>query len=206
MRPEMSRADTEGDRPQFELHRGGAPARPDRAPPGREYQELWFSVARLRWASLVLVPAEPGGSAAEVATALAEVGTRLRDAPVTAIVASRMDYASVRALTDLQPRLHEGRPWPATVEIEARPVAVEPANAANRPSNGARHDASLMPPLGRAIIAIQPVVDDPLGVAVAQAADAVVLCVEVGRTRMPNARRTIELIGAERVIGVVLVR
>jgi hypothetical protein len=187
----------------FTVYPGGLPARADSEAPSREYQELWFSMARLPWASLVLVPADHGGSAAEVATALADFGSKLRDTPVTAIVANRMDYASARALADLQPRLRSGppeRPWLASVEVEARPV--DPVRAAA----GGPHRDPPVPPMGRAIIAVQPVVDDPLGIAIAQAADAVVLCVELGKTRMPAARRTIALIGAERVIGAVLVR
>ncbi len=191
------------DQPPFTVYPGGGPVRSDAGPPPRQYQELWFSLARLPWASVVLAPADHGGSAAEVATALAQVGTRLRDTPVTAVVASRIDYASARALADLQPRLRDGRPWPGAIDVTARPLPAGPAAA---PSPAPMPEATLMPPLGRAIIAIQPVVDEPLGVAVAQAADAVVLCVELGKACMPAARRTIELIGAERVIGAVLVR
>ncbi len=185
----------------FTVYPGGQTSRGDGAPPGGEFQELWFSMARLPWASLVIVPVDPGASAASVATALADVGTRLRDAPVTAIVANRMDYGSARTLADLQPRLRGDRLALPSVEVEARPV-----DPAAPPSNGSSHMAAPVPPIGRAIIAIQPVVDEPLGIAVAQAADAVVLCIEIGKTRLPAARRTIDLIGADRVIGAVLVR
>ncbi len=197
-------SDMDADLSPFVVYPGGATARSDGTPPGREYQELWFSIARLHWASVVLVPADHGSSAADVATALAQAATALRDAPVTAIVANRMDNASVRTLVDLQPRLQEGRSWPASVEVEARPVAVG-AEGGLGPLRSV-HDAVPLPPLGRAIIAIQPVVDEVLGVAVAQAADAVLLCVELGKTHLRAARRTIELIGADRVIGVVLKR
>jgi hypothetical protein len=124
--------------------------------------------------------------------------------PVTAIVANRIDYASARALAELQPRLHDGRPWPAAVDVEAQPVAPEGTDPV--PPKRPALDAAPMPPVGRAIIAIQPVVDEPLGVEVAQAADAVVLCVQMGKARVPAARRTIDLIGRERVIGAVLLR
>ncbi len=192
----------------FAIYPGGLTARTDAPAPGREYQELWFSIARLQWASVVLVPADPGGSAAEVATALAQVGTQLRDTPVTAIVANRMDYAAARALAELQPRLLDGRAWPGAIEVAARPAAVAAVNGGPQPEPQIRpvRDATPLPPLGRAIIAIQPVVDEPLGVAVAQAADAVVVCVAMGKSRVPAVRRTIDLIGAERVIGAVLLR
>lgn len=198
--------DMNAEHPRFETYPGGLPGRSDEAP-GREYQELWFALARLQWASVVLVPADRGGSAADVATALAEVGTRLRDTPVTAIVASRMDYASVRALADLQPRLHAGGSWLAPVETAgAADGHGRPGAPAGRSKAGTARGTHSAPPIGRAIIAIQSVVEEPLGVAVAQAADAVVLCVELGRTRASAARRTVDLIGPERVVGAVIVR
>jgi hypothetical protein len=182
---------------QFAVYPGGQPGRS--APPGREYLELWFRLARIPWASVVLVPADAGTSVAEVATSLAEVGSSLRETPITAIVAESMDYGSARALAELQPRLTSGAAWKTTVEVEARPVDPEQ-------SEPPHHAATLLSPMGRAIISIQPVVDEPLGLAIAQAADAVVLCIEVGKTRLGAARRTMELIGPERIIGAFLVR
>jgi hypothetical protein len=60
-----------------------------------DFQGLWFTLARKRWNSLVLVPADEGDSAAGIATALADVGRRLRNTPVTFLVmAGSIDYAS----------------------------------------------------------------------------------------------------------------
>jgi len=59
---------------------------------------------------------------------------------------------------------------------------------------------------GRSIVAILPVVDERLGVVVARAADAVVLCVEMGRTRLAAIRRTVELIGRNRIAGCFVVK
>ena len=186
---------------QFAVFPGGQPGRAA-TPPGREYQELWFRLARIPWASLVLVPADGGTCAAEIATSLAEVGTSLREVPITAIVADRIDYDSARALSEMQPRLTEGSAQRATVDVEAEPVPPAPhGGAAAHP-----HVATALPPTGRAIIAIKPVVDEPLGIAIAQAADAVVVCVEMGRSRIGAVRRTIELIGAERVMGALVIR
>lgn len=186
----------------FVIYSGGATARNDGAPLPRELQALWFAIARLRWTSVVIVPADHGGSAADVATTLAQVGTQLRETPVTAIVANRIDYSSARMLADLRPPLNDGGPRPAAVAVEASPVAprgtdpVQPTRILH---------AAPLPPVGQAIIAIQPILDEPLGIAVAQAADAVVLCVRMGKSRLKAARRTVGLIGAERVIGSVLV-
>ena len=140
-----------------------------------EFQSLWFTLARMPWRSLVVVPAGEGGSAAAVATALADVGRRLRSSPVTFLVmAGPIDYASAGKIV---------------------------ASVARPPDDVRQRRA----PHGRVIVAIPPVVTEPLGIAVTDAADAVVLCIERGRTRSPSARRTIEMIGRDRIVGCVLV-
>lgn len=191
--------------PQYSVYPGGDPSRKG-DPPGREFQELWFALAQKPWASLVIVPADGEGSTATIATKLAEVGTRLRETPVTAIVTESLDYASVRSLLDLQPRIHDFQALPS-LEIEARVVPVEPTRwVPPEPSATPVRSATPMLPSGRVLIAIRPVVVEPLGVAIAQAADAVVLCINMGATRAKDARRSIELIGRERILGSILVR
>lgn len=192
----------------FAVYPGGQPGRTD-TPPGREYHELWFQLAQHGWASVVLVPAgRAAKSVSSVAMALADAGSRIWGSPVSAIIAESMDYLSTRVLAGLQPRA-EGRasaPWPRAVGIDAKVVEREAQVAGAPGASSVRHDAVLMPPAGRAIIAIHPVVEEPLGIAIAHGADAVVLCVEPGITRMKEARRTIELIGRSRIVGVFLVR
>jgi len=145
------------------------------SPRGLLYQSLWFRLARMPWRSLVVVPGDEGGSAVAVATALADVGRRLRATPVTFLVmVGPIDYASAGKIV-------------ASV---------------TRPPEGVQETSA---PHGRVIVAIPPVVSEPLGIAVTDAADAVVLCVEKGRTRTPSARRTIDMIGRERIVGCVLV-
>lgn len=58
---------------------------------------------------------------------------------------------------------------------------------------------------GRVIAAVGSVLTNQVGIPIATAADAVLLCVEMGRTDLASARRTIELIGAEKIIGCVTV-
>jgi hypothetical protein len=58
----------------------------------------------------------------------------------------------------------------------------------------------------RVIVAVRPVVAEPLGVTVALAADAAVVVAELGRTRLADIRRTVELLGRERLAGCVLLR
>lgn len=57
----------------------------------------------------------------------------------------------------------------------------------------------------QSIISIEPVADNPLGIAAAMAADAAVLVVALGRTSLLAARHTLEQIGADRFLGCVIV-
>lgn len=59
---------------------------------------------------------------------------------------------------------------------------------------------------GRTLVPIAQVVAEPAGAALAQRADAVLLCVERGRTRLADVRRTVALVGRARILGCVLVR
>ncbi|HSN13091.1 MAG TPA: hypothetical protein VLT61_00565 [Anaeromyxobacteraceae bacterium] len=58
---------------------------------------------------------------------------------------------------------------------------------------------------GRLVIAISSVITEPLGLGATAAADAVIVCIEQGRTRLADARRTIELVGRDRIAGCYLV-
>jgi hypothetical protein len=61
-------------------------------------------------------------------------------------------------------------------------------------------------PASRTIVAIPAVVAQPRGIVLARRADAVIACIERGRTRLADLRRTLELIGRERFLGCVLLR
>jgi hypothetical protein len=152
------------------------PAAPDpHDPADRVHQALWFTIARKPWGSVVLVPADEGLSTAAIAMGIADVGRRLRNAPVTAMVADEFDYAFA---AQLAPR-------------------VAAAGAAARAGDGAP---------SRVIVSIPPVTVDPLGVAVAQAADATILCIAMGRSRVAAVQRTIQLIGRDCIAGCFLIR
>lgn len=142
-------------------------------PPGKECQQLWFMLAKRRWTSLALVPADAGGSTAALAASLAEVGRQLRDGAVTALQLPRLDYITASGIAGAIASAGRGDGVPENLQV---------------------------------IVAIPPVLEDPLGVAIAHAADAAVLCVEVGKTRIGSARRTIELVGRERFVGSILLR
>jgi hypothetical protein len=147
------------------------PIGPAPLPPPRALQELWLALARRGWRSVVLVPADGLGSTAAHAAALAEVGRRLKLVPVAQVVAEALDYG---AAADL-----------------ARRVAVQAV-----PHTGAGPFAP-----DQLVVAIPDVLLQPLGVAVAREADAVVVCIELGRSSLAGAQRTIELIGRDRIAG-----
>jgi len=141
-----------------------------------EMQELWFSLAHHPWSLLVLVPASEGGSTAAIATRLADVGRRLREVPVTfLIMADTIDYPTAGRIV---------KALGAATRQDASPEDV---------------------PASKVVVAIPSVISEPLGLVVAKAADLVVLCIEKGKTALPSARRTIRLIGRERIAGSLLV-
>jgi hypothetical protein len=170
-----------------------------------EYQELWLALAKRKWTSVVVVPADSEGSSADVAKQLAEVGKELIEQPVTAIAVSRLGYDSARALSDLQQyveRASQGAEG-ARADADANIVDVS-ARTTDGGSSGTQ--ALALAPSARLVISIPPVVNEPLGLAVAQFADAVVLTIHLGKTRLSEARRTIELIGRDRIVGCFIVR
>jgi hypothetical protein len=57
----------------------------------------------------------------------------------------------------------------------------------------------------RIFIALRSTSENPTAAPLAQAADAAVLCVELGQTDVKAARRTIDVVGRERFIGTLLV-
>ncbi len=141
--------------------------------PSKETQQIWFMLAKSRWKSLALIPADEGGSTAPLAASLAEVGRQLREGAVTALQLPRLDYITASGIADAIAAAGRGEGVPENLQV---------------------------------LIALPPVLDDPLGVAIAHAADAAVLCVEMGKSRLSSARKTIELVGRERFLGSILLR
>lgn len=182
-------------------------ASPDRGVDSeREYQELWFALARRKWGSVVVVPVDPGSSAAPIAKALAEVGNRLTDVRVTAITVDRLEYGSTLALADLQQHVERerrrgGDRLPAIIDVTAPLVSEDPRDGSYPP--GA--ELVLTAPMAKLVIAIPAVVSEPLGLGVIEDADAVILYVELGRTLVEDVKRTVDRIGRERIAGCFLV-
>jgi hypothetical protein len=125
---------------------------------------------------LVVIPAGSGATAASVAIALADVGRRLREMPVTFLVmAETIDYPTAGRIV-------------RTLGAGGRKEEHSEAGSASK-----------------LVIAIPSVLTEPLGLVVAKAADAVVLCIEKGHTTIPDAHRTIDLIGRDRIAGCLYV-
>lgn len=182
----------------------------DPAPPtgtldGREFVELWIKLSRSDWSSIVLIPADPGGSTAPLARALAETGQRLSFYQVTAVTLSALEFGSALALADLaQHAQHEQR---TRLAAAAAAAAGEAPAASQEPSPGApKTEALARTPPTQLIISIPSVISEPLGIPAAQQADAVVVTVRVGHTLTSQVKRTVELVGRERVAGCVLLR
>ena len=56
----------------------------------------------------------------------------------------------------------------------------------------------------RFLVQLDSVLSQPSGVPVALAADGAVLCVELGKTRLEQARRTLEILGRSRFLGCIV--
>ncbi|HTO98275.1 MAG TPA: hypothetical protein VMK66_14600 [Myxococcales bacterium] len=155
--------------------------------PPRELQELWFATRRRDWRTLVVVPAAPGQSALPIAKALGEVGGFIRMNPVRVINAEGLDLARIASLV---------------MDMAGNDAA--PVWTVNTPGGGgpAREAASR----DATIVALDSVVANPLALPVALAADAVLICVALGKTEVAAARHTVELVGRDRVIGCALIR
>jgi hypothetical protein len=127
--------------------------------------------------------------------------------PVTAIALSSIDYRSALALTELQQRMERDEEpsarRAALVEVTATALDDDaPENASIPHAIGG--EALALSPAARLVIAIPAVLSEPLGGAIARHADAVVVCVERGRTRAADVRLTAELIGRQRIAGCLL--
>ncbi len=144
--------------------------------PPLELQQLWFLTLRWEWSSLVLVPADSKGSVLWIAKALAQVGNRYGGR-----VAPRTDGTSHSSGAEL------------VEDITGQFTVQSPTSGGERWKQ-------------RTIIALDPVVTDPAGVPVAVAADAALLFVELGKTDIAEAKKTVQLIGHDRFRGCILIK
>jgi hypothetical protein len=186
----------------------------------RAYLRLWFALARRPWKSLVLVPSLPDGSAEEAARMLAEVGQKVSGLPVRAITMKSLDYGTALALADLQERIRrltsELGKAPQTIEVTPGEVDSRSRDWAwGRTSEpvweGATGEPTSEATLGPAsvaqfVIAVPCLISEPLALSATQAADTVVVVVEMGRSKLADVRRIVDQVGRERVAGCILVK
>lgn len=188
---------------------------PPRAAPlaATDLVALWFLLSRRSWTSLAVVPADPRGSSEELVRSMVDAAKRLSEVPVTAITMKTLDALSARRLADLQRYAQREGPR-ALAADETMEVAAtlsedgddDAAESAPEVEPAPSHQAQLiLPGPGRVVIALPSVIAEPMGLAVTQASSLVVVAIELGRSSLADANRTIDLIGRERIAGCVLV-
>jgi len=159
---------------------------PPRATP-RHVDDLNLVCVKLRgdWSWIVVVPAEPGFSTAEIAHSLSQVGRRLSAGPVDFIQAYDLDEGSAAWLVDLLKPVAGPDAWPD-----------EPRTS---------RSTTWTKPVTRTVVTVQSPLSHPQALPIALAADGVVLCVRRGRTLVESVRKTIAAVGADRVLCCVLI-
>jgi len=141
--------------------------------PPLSLQQLWFTVQRMQWASLVVLPGDGNSSAGEFASALYEVGKL--------------------AMGD-RLRLLDAR----EIKPDRTASLILDMTGATRPHNAGPRESS-----ERVLVIVESVLTTPSAIPVALAADAAILGIELGRTSLAGARETIALVGAQRFLGCV---
>jgi hypothetical protein len=141
--------------------------------PPLSMQQLWFSIQRLQWASLVIVPADGNSSAIDFGKPLYEVGKL--------------------AMGD-RLRLLDAR----DVKLDRTAPLILDMTGASKP-----HAAGSQQWSERALVMIESVLATPSAIPIALAADAAVLCVELGKTSLAGARETIQILGTRRFLGCI---
>src|SRR5215468_4457937 len=136
--------------------------------PSLSLQQLWFSLQRREWSTLVVVPADREMSVMDFGRPLYEVG-RLALGEKLRLVDAR-DIKLTR-----------------TAGLILEMMGGGPTRVSG----------------GRTLVMIESVLSHPSGIPVALAADAALLCVELGRTSIAAARETLRIVGAQRFLGCI---
>ena len=139
-------------------------------PPPLEVQQLWFSLQRREWSTLVVVPAGPESSGMDFGRPLYEVG--------------RLALGEGLRLLDAREVQVSG-----TAGIILDMLGTNPA----RPGPTEWSE--------RVLVVVESIVSHPAGIPLALAADAAVLGVELGRSSIDSARRTLDTLGRTKFLG-----
>jgi hypothetical protein len=141
--------------------------------PPLSMQQLWFAVQRLEWASLVIVPADGNSSAIDFGRPLYEVGHLA--------MGDRLRLLDAREV-----KLDKTAPLILDMTGASRPHATGPQQRSER-----------------VLVMVESVLAAPSAIPVALAADAAILCVELGKTSLSGARETIQILGSQRFVGCI---
>ena len=141
--------------------------------PPLSMQQLWFAIQRLEWASLVIVPADGHSSAIDFGKPLYDVGNLA--------MGDRLRLLDARDV-----KLDKTAPLILDMHGVARPQATVAQQRSER-----------------VLVMIESVLAAPSAIPVALAADAAILCVELGKTSLAGARETIQILGAQRFVGCI---
>ncbi len=144
-----------------------------------DLRAAWLKL-RGDWSWLAVIAAEPRDSTAVITRALCEVGSRLSVYPVEYIDATDVDLDSSSMLLA---RL-------GTTVAEGWPRGGHPAGAS----------AQWRPPVVKSVVALANPLANPLALPLALAADGVVLCVRRGHDRLRLVRRTVDVVGRDRIL------
>ena len=138
--------------------------------PSLSMQQLWFSLQRHEWSTLVAVPADRETSVMDFGRPLYEVG---------------------RLAMGEKLRLIDARDVKLT---RTAPLILDMTGAGTGRGAGER-----------VLVLIESVLSHPSGVPVALAADAALLCVELGKTSIAAARETVKIVGSQRFLGCITI-
>ena len=136
--------------------------------PSLPLQQLWFSLQRREWSTLVAVPGDRDSSVMDFGRPLYDVG--------------RLAMGDKLRLIDAR-------------DVKLTRTAALILEMTSGSSNRGGGD--------RALVLIESVLSHPSGVPVALAADAALLCVELGKTSIAAARETVRIVGAHRFLGCI---
>jgi hypothetical protein len=140
--------------------------------PSLSMQQLWFSLQRREWTTLVAVPADREMSVMDFGRPLYEVG---------------------RLAMGEKLRLLDARDVKLT---RTAPLILDMTGGGLTHAAGGQTGE-------RVLVLIESVLSHPSGVPVALAADAALLCVELGKTSLAAARETVRIVGAQRFLGCI---
>src|SRR5262249_54077476 len=142
-------------------------------PPKRELNQLWAQLRGRPWRWIAVVPADRDLSAVPFASEVRDAWNWLSEFAVQLRVAENVDFAATAAL------LHRLR-----------------HDDGSRPSA----DSSLTPVV-QTLVAVESPLKNPLVLPIIHGADGVILCAARGSTRVAAARKTVEVVGRERILS-----